>query len=266
MARRRWGLLGCDVSPDISLTVGPRTTDRYHRIGFRRTRGLAITHDADRTAANDAAEYFSTRFQPDARRDEVWTFIADYLARWWSPDATVLDLGAGYCSFVNAVDARRRIAVDINPDIALYAGAGVETVNASATDLVQEVAHDSVDVVFSSNLLEHLTRDQIAATLDGIHAVLRPGGRLILIGPNIRLCPHRYWDDYTHLTALSETSLSDFVSSRGFTVVDVQARFMPFSLKSRFARLSRLTPLYLRLPWRPLAGQMLVVAQKGAQR
>jgi SAM-dependent methyltransferase len=176
----------------------------------------------------------------------------------------VVDVGAGYCSFINAVVARRRVAIDLNTAVGDFAAPGVETIVGSATDIGHLIPAGEFDMAFSSNLLEHLSHEQIGDVLDGCSTVLRPGGRLILMGPNFRLCAKRYWDDYTHVTALSDVSLSDFVASRGFRVVRVEPRFMPFSLKTRFARLSGLTPLYLRSPIRPLAGQMLVVAEKVA--
>ena len=223
---------------------------------------IAASQDAS-DRRESAGEYFATRFTPDARRDVVWRHVVAYLSQWWSSDAAVLDVGAGYCSFINAVIARRRVAIDLNPAVRQFAAAEVETVCGLATD-VAHLVEGPFDVVFSSNLLEHLDREQIGQMLDGCATVLRPGGTLILVGPNYRLCARRYWDDYTHLTALSDVSLADFVASRGFRIARVEPRFMPFSLKTRFARFSSLTPLYLRSPIRPLAGQMLVVAEKVA--
>jgi len=193
--------------------------------------------------------------------------VARYLSRWWDADATVLDVGAGYCSFINAVRARRRVAVDIHDQLERYAAPGVECIRASATDL-DVLADRSFDVVFASNLLEHLSREDIRAALAEFRRVLRPGGRLILIQPNFRLRPGEYFDDYTHLTPLSDRSLADLLTVAGFTDLHVEPRFLPLTIRSRGGGLSVLIPFYLRLPWRPLAGQMLVVgrvARAGAE-
>src|SRR5690242_13205503 len=102
------------------------------------------------------ASYLASRFQPHPRRDATWRHIVDYLERWWDPaDAAVLDVGAGYCSFINNVSARRRVAVDIHDRLPEFAAAGVEYVRASATDLAV-LEPETFDVVFASNLLEHL--------------------------------------------------------------------------------------------------------------
>jgi hypothetical protein len=39
-------------------------------------------------------------------------------------------------------------------------------------------------------------------------------------------------------------------------------RFTPLTVESRIGGLQGLVPLYLRLPWRPFAGQMLAVARR----
>lgn len=172
------------------------------------------------------------------------------------------DVGAGYCSFVNHVEAARRVAVDVHGRLAEHAAAGVECAAASATSLTEILEEASFDVVFASNLLEHLTRDEIWRALAEFRAVLRPGGRLLLVQPNFRLQPKRYFDDYTHVTPLSDVSLADLVAAAGYDVVHVEPRFLPLTLKSRAGGASFLVPLYLRSPWRPLAGQMLVVAER----
>jgi ubiquinone/menaquinone biosynthesis C-methylase UbiE len=208
-----------------------------------------------------AAPYFDSRFRPDERRDRAWPHIVAHLSRWWGQDDDVVDVGAGYCSFINHVSARRRVAVDIHERLAEFAAAGVECVQCSATRLALD--DESFDVLFASNLLEHLDRPDIGAALQEFHRVLRPGGRVILMQPNFRLRPAEYFDDYTHRTPLSDRSLRDLLTVAGFRVVHIAARFLPLSATSRFSELTFLVPLYLRSPWRPLAGQMLLVGTRG---
>jgi SAM-dependent methyltransferase len=207
--------------------------------------------------------YFETRFQPDPRRDRVWRQIASYLESRWTEDAAVLDVGAGYCSFINNVRGGHRVAVDLHADLERFAAPGVETMRLSATDL-SPLEDASFDVVFASNLLEHLTREEIDRALAEFHRVLRPGGRVILVQPNYRLAYREYWDDFTHLTPLSDRSLSDLLAVAGFELEEVQPRFLPFTLKGGGGSLWFLIPLYLRLPRRPLAKQMLVIGTRGA--
>jgi SAM-dependent methyltransferase len=191
----------------------------------------------------------------------VWRHVTAYLQRWIGPTADVLELGAGYCDFSNTVAAGTRTAVDVEPGFVAFADAGVATVVGSCTDL-SSFTDASFDVVFASNLFEHLDRGALLATLGEIRRVLRGGGRLILVQPNFRLRPHEYFDDYTHVAVFTDRSLPDMLEANGFTREHVDARFLPLTLKSRLSFGHRLVPLYLRLPWRPLAGQMLVIATR----
>jgi len=205
--------------------------------------------------------YYATRYTADPRRREVWRHLTAYLQRWISPTADVLELGAGYCDFSNTITAGSRTAVDVEADFTEFADEGVVTAVGSCTDL-SRFADAAFDVVFASNLLEHLERGPLLATLAEVRRVLRSGGRLILIQPNYRLRPQQYFDDYTHVAVFTDRSLPDMLEANGFAREHVDARFLPLTLKSRLAFGHRLVPLYLRLPWRPLAGQMLVVARR----
>ena len=136
--------------------------------------------------------YYATRFTPDPRRRAVWRHVSSYLQRWIDPSADVLELGAGYCDFSNTISARSRTAVDVEPRFVESADAGVVTVVGPCTDL-SHFEDDSFDVVFASNLLEHLDRDAVSATLHEVRRVLRPRGRVIIVQPNFRLRPREYF-------------------------------------------------------------------------
>lgn len=205
--------------------------------------------------------YFATRYTPDPRREAVWSHVTRYLARWIPADADVLELGAGYCDFSNTVSAKSRTAMDLREDFRGFAKAGVHTEVGDCADL-SRFADGTFDVVFASNLLEHLDGPANAALLNEAHRVLRPGGSLVLVQPNFRLRPREYFDDYTHQTVFSDRSLPDLVAAHAFTIAHVEARFLPLTMKSQLSFGHRLVPLYLALPYRPLAGQMLVVATK----
>jgi SAM-dependent methyltransferase len=203
--------------------------------------------------------YFETRLAPNANRTKVWRHICAYLRRWIAPDADVLELGAGWCDFANNIPARRVVAMDLDGAVTRAAAAHVTPIVGDCADL-SRFDPGSFDVVFASNLLEHLERAAASRLLSEARRVLRPGGRLLLLQPNFRLNPGRYFDDFTHVAIYTDVSLGDYLSSEGWTVTDVRPRFLPLTLKSRGSRLTFLVPWYLRSPVKPLAGQMLVVA------
>jgi cyclopropane fatty-acyl-phospholipid synthase-like methyltransferase len=222
------------------------------------TDGVPARSD-DRADGTYANAYFETRLAQDANRSKVWRHLCRYLARWVGPGDDVLELGAGWCDFANHVQARHVVAMDLDATVERAAAGHVTAVVGDCTNL-DRFDDASFDVVFASNLLEHLQREDSSRLLAGARRVLRPGGRLILMQPNFRLNPGRYFDDFTHVAIFTDQSLPDYLVSEGWTVDTVLARFLPLTLKSRGSNLTFLVPWYLRSPIKPLAGQMLVVA------
>ena len=209
-------------------------------------------------------EYFRTRFVYDPRRDGIWREVVQYIQKLYIEESDrVLDLGAGYCDFINHVVAKERHAVDIFTKLDKYAQDGVITHNHTCTDLSAFEA-DSMDVVFASNLFEHLTHEELLETLDHIRRVLRPKGRLILLQPNFKYCYKTYFDDYTHLQIFTHMGMYDLLEMAGLRVEKMHAKFLPVNMKSTLRLHIPFLPLvvraYLHSPWKPRAGQMLAVA------
>jgi SAM-dependent methyltransferase len=211
--------------------------------------------------------YFKTRFVHDPRRDLVWREVVRWIQnRHIPPRSRVIDLGAGYCNFINhVVGAAERHAVDLFTECPRYAAPGVHTHVRSATDL-SFLPENSFDVAFASNLAEHLTRPELILTLHSVRRILRPGGKLMLMQPNFKYCASTYFDDYTHIQIFTDASLFDFMEAYGYRVVQSVPRFMPVNMKSTLRLNLPFLPLivraYLALPFKPLGGQMLMVAEK----
>lgn len=211
---------------------------------------------------------YEARFSDSELRDKrvLWSVLCEDQFQQYVPlDGTVLDLGAGYCEFSNAIRARRRVAVDLNPDTAAFAADGVEVVETTSTDMHQ-ISDSVVDTVFSSNFFEHLPdTEALLATLGESHRVLRPGGTIVVLMPNIRNLPGAYWDYLDHHLALTQHSLSEALTLSGFEVQRVEPRFLPYTVRNSRMPVSRLTIrayLAFKPAWRILGKQMLVVAVK----
>lgn len=210
-----------------------------------------------------ATRYYESRFVPDPRRAGVWAVITRYLQPNIPVSGRVLDIGAGYCDFINNIKAGEKHALDLYPGFAEFAAPDVQTHVASCGSLA-EFSSGYFDAVFESNVLEHLATPVLTATLAEIRRVLKPGGRFIAIQPNFRYCYRTYFDDYTHVQVFTDVPLVDLLRSAGFHVQTAEPRFLPTTFKSRLPAWPWLTALYLRLPFRPLAGQMLVVSSPNA--
>jgi SAM-dependent methyltransferase len=214
-------------------------------------------------AGRHRTDYHAAHLIPDPARAAVWGVVADHLAAWIPPAAHVLEIGAGYCDWINNVRAGRRLAVDVWPGVLPHAGPGVEgRVLDVATDLGM-LGERVFDVVLASNVLEHFDADVASRITGSVAAVLKPGGRFVLVQPNFRYAWRQYFDDYTHRSIFTDVSLPALLRAHGFEIARVQARFLPYSMRGAGA-LARpwLVRAYLRSPWKPMAGQMLVVGNK----
>ncbi len=204
--------------------------------------------------------YHRTRFSPDPRRRVLWeTLVAHVFQRQIPPDAVVLELGAGYGEFSNAVKARRRLAVDQWAGMLAHLDPGVEGLVTSITQL-DGVADGSVDYVFSSNCFEHVSQKDLQDCLAQLRRKMKTGATLNILQPNFKYCAREYFDDYTHVSIYTAQGLCDLLTASGFQIVRCVPRFLPLTLKGRLPVHPLLIRLYLWSPFKPLAKQMLIRA------
>lgn len=198
-------------------------------------------------------------------RERVWRILVEDCFQAYVPaDGAVLDLGSGWGEFIRNVRARRRIAMDLNPDMPDRVGPGVDTV---LHDCSRRWPLDdaSLDTVFTSNFFEHLPdKDALRRTVLEAWRCLKPGGRLVCLGPNIGLVQGAYWDFWDHFLPLTEASLGELLGLVGFGIERSERRFLPYSMSQGFTPPPFLLRLYLRCPpaWRILGKQFLVVGRK----
>jgi ubiquinone/menaquinone biosynthesis C-methylase UbiE len=202
-------------------------------------------------------------------RKNVWKVLCkDFLQKYIAAESTVLDLGAGDGNFIINIQAKRRIAVDISPNVLSLKQHGIEEAFvASATDF-SKVLREPVDVIFMSNLLEHMpSKFVMCEVLAECQRALKNSGLLLVIQPNIRYTGAAYWDFIDHHIALTDASLIEALKVSGFEICNIIPRFLPYSAKSRLSKLARyawIVKLYLKLPylWRVFGKQTFVVARR----
>lgn len=200
--------------------------------------------------SDNLSQIYDQRFRDrNDDRSILWkTLTKYYFQSFVNKEDTVIDLPAGYCEFINNIDCARKIAVDLNPSVKRMAAKGVKVYIARSTELPKEL-HGSADVVFVSNFFEHLhDHEELLKTLRQIRLCLKPGGKLIVLQPNIRLVKERYWDFLDHTLPLTEKSMREALVLTGFKIQIEKIRFLPYTTESRLPVSALLIRLYLKFP------------------
>lgn len=209
---------------------------------------------------------YSHRFDDadSATKDEMWRFIGAHLQRYIPRDAVVLDLACDRGDFIRNIDAGERWGSDIR-DVSHHLGDDIRFVQVDGLAVSSAVPNAHFDFVFMSNYLEHLpSPDAVVDQLREAAKVLKPGGRVMILQPNIRLVGQAYWDFIDHKVALTEKSLVEACELAGFREEHMVVRFLPYTTKGRLPVSPRLVELYLRFPpaWRLLGKQTLYIGRR----
>ena len=198
-------------------------------------------------------------------RNAVWQILCnDYFSKLISPEARVLDLGAGWCEFINNVTAAKKYAMDLNPETGSHLTTEATFIHQDCSQ-PWEVPAESLDVVFTSNFFEHLPdKEKVERTISEAYRCLKEGGLIICIGPNIKYASGVYWDFWDHHVPLTEISLAELLELKGFKIQSCIGRFLPYSMTTGVTPPVILLRFYLRMPffWRFIAKQFLVIGKK----
>lgn len=216
----------------------------------------------------DLQQGYTLRFSKMAGyRTAIWKVLIDhYFQKRIGEDQVVLDLGSGWGEFINNIQAKKKFAMDLNPD-------GGKRVDDDVVFLEQdcsmewEIPDNALDVVFTSNFFEHLpTKASLLDTLRQAHRCLRAGGRIICMGPNIRYLGGAYWDFFDHYLELSHLSLEEGLKLAGFEIKSSIPRFLPYTMADGKRPPLFALKLYVQFPlfWRLFGKQFLLTATKPA--
>ncbi len=233
-------------------------------IGFTGARLKAATSIED--------DIYRNRFSDveEGAREATWRVLChDFLQELIDPEAVVMDVGAGDGRFIRNIFAKRRIAVDISARVRSLEQYGIEVIQCPAPEMSDHIGQ-VVDVIFMSNFLEHLTdKREVLTVLEACKSVLKPGGRIMILQPNIRYVGAAYWDYIDHHIALTEHSLTEALIVTGYSIDTVIPRFLPYTAKSALGRVvggggrGFLIKAYLKMPllWRVFGQQTFVIGR-----
>ena len=203
----------------------------------------------------DLKRLYDTRFTSfeRIRKNRLWKILCqDFLQHYVYESDVVLDIGAGHCEFINNIRGGRKIALDVNRDLAKIAAGDVEIKLAPVKNLKKLFPADSLNVIFMSNFLEHLdSKEDVFRLLHEAYQILKKGGRILIMQPDINLIGGEYWDFFDHKVPLTFLSVSEALHSLGFHIKDHRYPFLPYTTKAKYLPLwPPLLTIYLKL--RPL--------------
>lgn len=221
---------------------------------------------------------YQSRFNSNEEQVRLSTWqvlVPNFLQKYVSKDDVVVDLGAGDGHFITNVEAARKIAVDLSSHVRELEAQGIEVLQCEASKMPERL-DCKVDIVFMSNFLEHLpTKRVLLEVIDSCREVLKPGGRVMILQPNIRYVGPAYWDYIDHHIALTEHSLTEALEVSGFEIEEMIPRFLPYTAKSVIGRSinilnvlgitsQQLITWYLQFPivWKICGKQTFVVAKR----
>lgn len=212
------------------------------------------------------AHIYEKRFSGhEEYRSKVWKILASkFFSKWINPYDHILDLGCGYGEFINQVDVAVRHAMDLNPKTKSILEKGI-IFHEQDCSKSWKIDSNSLDLVFTSNFFEHLpNKESLERTIREVKDALKPGGRLIAMGPNINALNGKYWDFWDHHLALSDQSLCELLKIHDFTIESSYCKFLPYNMVRVKKQPLFLLFLYLKLPimWNLMGKQFLIVARK----
>ena len=199
------------------------------------------------------------------KKNLAWKLVCKVMyQRYVGTADVVLDVASGHGEFINNLYAGKKMALDLNPEAKTYLNSDIIFYNTNAFDIGN--IFGDLDVILAANFLEHLP-DKIALDrfLELAFSVLKPGGRMLIVGPNLRYVPGKYWDYYDHHIGLTHFSLMEALQLQGFKIMKCIDKFLPHLDRGS----SMKTPLffiwlYLKFPivWRIMGSQFFIVAVK----
>lgn len=197
---------------------------------------------------------------------KLWKIlIKNFLQKYINRDSDILDIGGGYCEFINNIQAKTKYLIDLNPDAKNFADSNVNVLNINILSLSDQKQIDQkFDYIFISNFFEHLNnKEELIEVLAFCFAILKPSGALLVIQPNFKYSYKEYYDFIDHQLPITHLSLEELLKTIGYKIDVIIPRFLPFSTKGRPSS-PNLLKIYLMIPlfWKILGGQMFIKASK----
>jgi len=145
--------------------------------------------------------------------------------KWFKRGWTVLDVGCGRGLFLELlqVSGINGEGVDIDEEAAkVVKNKGLRYHQSDVKDFLHD-KHEFYDGIFCSNFLEHFVPSEVVDFLKLCYGAIKPGGILVLVGPNPRnhqVLTETFWLDPTHVRFYPNKFLEQVLGHLGFKVLE----------------------------------------------
>jgi SAM-dependent methyltransferase len=150
------------------------------------------------------------------------------------PNSSVLELGCGRGEFLNEFlnNQMQVCGVDLSNSVTKY----FPKIDTKVVDLTKDILpfnDNSFDVVYSKSFVEHFYFPE--KIFEEAYRVLKKGGVIITLTPEWEYIYKIFYEDYTHRTPFTKTSIKDIHLITGFHNVQVESfKQLPILWKRNF--------------------------------
>ena len=151
-----------------------------------------------------------------SKKNLVWREVAEFVSGLTDQPQTVLDPAGGMCEFINNISAKEKWTIDLNEEfVKKYAEKSIKII--VGENLSVDLPENYFDLIFVSNFLEHLhSQEKVAEFLAKMFASVKPGGFVVVMGPNFKYAWKEYFDFADHTVCLSELGAAEHIVGAGF--------------------------------------------------
>jgi 2-polyprenyl-3-methyl-5-hydroxy-6-metoxy-1,4-benzoquinol methylase len=172
--------------------------------------------------------YFSDIEYKQKTKENSW-FEEFYFNRFFNKSTGyILDVGCATGNFI-AIDPKKIEGIDIDDDSLMIAESrGFKVSKVNCDGLMGELPADYYSGLYAKHIIEHL--EHPLDFLKGVNRTLKIGGLAIISTPN---CPYtltkNFFDDYTHISPFTKSSLKMIAYDAGFTNIKIYEDFRCFT-------------------------------------
>jgi SAM-dependent methyltransferase len=173
---------------------------------------------------------FEDRFRGSA--DELKELQRAYLPLFGDPREyrRIVDIGCGRGEMLELLEEAGFEPVGVDTDagmLALCRSKDLDVVEGDALLWLQSLQPESLDGIFSAQVIEHLPTDAVVGLVAAAHRVLRPGAAMVLetIDPRsaFALC-NWFYADLSHVRPVYPPTLAFLCEAAGFSSVEILPR------------------------------------------